>query len=247
MSFSATNLAPVSGREYQLYSQTNASHGVNIALTVPPSGQLVRYAVSNSSASAITVTLYTNNVAANMYDERSGTNVNTFTAAAASVTDVLFDYKLPGVWFIRDAEGLQYNQLYGTGVYADTNGVSGLDLTISTLISTNYANAATNDIDCSRPIQAAFTNDLSGAQLIRLLTPRIGTWGNVYLRDSGSARTIGVAVPAGVGSELLSTNWTSNSTNILTVASKLAVFSYEVTRGTNGTTNVSWFVTSKTP
>lgn len=242
-----TNAALSAGVRKAFHQVTNASYIQNFQLAVPESGYQIRYSASNYHTAPITLTFQTNQIAANPYDVRSKTNVNTITLAEQSITSFTLTYMGSGLWQLSDVEGPQFNQIYGTGIYPETNGTSGLDVTISTLISTNYANAATNDLDCSRPLQAAFTNDLSGAQLIRLLTPRIGTWGNVYMRDSGSARTIGVAVPAGVGSELLSTNWTSNSTNILTVASKLAVFSYEVTRGTNGTTNVSWYVTSKTP
>lgn len=242
-----TNLTLSSGVRKSYHNQTNGSHGINLNLAVPESGYEVRYSVSNSGSSAITVTLYTNSVAANMYSLREKTNVNTITVPAASIVKAEFRFAGMGVWLIEDVSGPELNLVWGDGIYADTNGTSGLRVVPTTITLTNFANAATNDIDCSRPVQGAFTNDLSGNQLIRLLTPRVGTWGNVYMRDSGSARTLGVAVPTGVGSELLSTNWTSNSTNILTVASKLAVFSWEVTRGTNGTTNVSWFVTSKTP
>lgn len=242
-----TNLVLSAGVRKAFHNQTNGSHGINLNLAAPESGYEVTYSVSNSASSDITVTFYTNSVAANPYDIATKTNVNTFTASASSITDVRLKFIGNGIWVLERVFGPTSVLKFGSGAYTDTNGANNLDITLSTITLTNYANAATNDIDCSRPIQAAFTNDLSGNQLIRLLTPRIGTWGNVYMRDSGSARTIGVAVPTGVGHELMSTNWTSNSTNILTVASKLAVFSYEVTRGTNGTTNISWFVTSKTP
>jgi len=242
-----TNAALSAGVRKAFHQVTNASYIQNFQLAVPESGYQIRYSVSNYNTAPITLTFQTNQIAANPYDVRSKTNVNTITLAEQAITSFTLTYMGSGLWLLSDVEGPQFNQIYGTGIYPETNGTSGLDVTISTLISTNYANAATNDLDCSRPLQAAFTNDLSGNQLLRIINPRIGTWFNVYMRDSGSVRTIGLAVPAGVGNELMSTNWTSNSTNILTLASKLAVLSGEVTRGTNGTTNVSWFVTSKTP
>mgnify|MGYP001610396311 CR=1 FL=1 len=123
-----TNLVLSSGVEKSFRQDTNGSHGINLSLAVPESGYKVRYAVSNAGSSEITITLYTNAVAANMYDNPSMTNVNSITAAAAGKTQWDMTYEGSGIWTVSGLEGPTKNLIFGPGITAVTNG---LDVTIS--------------------------------------------------------------------------------------------------------------------
>lgn len=126
-----TNLTLSAGVRKAYHNQTNGSHGINLNLAVPESGYEVVYSLSNSGSSDITVTFYTNSVAANPYDIASKTNVNTFTAAASAITKVKLTYTANGLWLLDRVDGPASILKFGSGITAVTNGVNNLDVTIS--------------------------------------------------------------------------------------------------------------------
>ena len=126
-----TNLILSAGVRKAFHNQTNGSHGINLNLAVPESGYVVTYSVSNSSSSDITVTFYTNSVAANPYDIATKTNVNTFTASASAITEAQLKYIGSGIWVLESVKAPAAVLKFGSGITATTNGVNGLDVTIS--------------------------------------------------------------------------------------------------------------------
>lgn len=126
-----TNLVLSAGVRKAFHNQTNGSHGINLNLAVPESGYEVTYSVSNSSASDITVTFYTNSVAANPYDIATKTNVNTFTASASAITQADLKYIGSGIWVIENVIGPTTILEFGSGITAVTNGVNGRTISIS--------------------------------------------------------------------------------------------------------------------
>lgn len=231
-----TNLTLSAGVRKAYHNQTNGSHGINLNLAVPESGYEVVYSVSNSGSSDITVTFYTNSVAANPYDIASKTNVNTFTAAASGITKVRLTYTASGLWLLDQVAGPVAIQKFGPGIITDTNGVNGLDITLSTKRLTNYAHAATITINGATDVDMTVTNDLAAGATYTIATPTIGSSGVVRFRPDGSARTVAFQTwPAAIVP--LSTNRFSNVTNIDLAASKWAYWNYDIARGTNGTTN----------
>jgi len=127
----STNLPLSAGVRKAFHNQTNGSHGINLNLAVPESGYVVTYSVSNSSSSDITVTFYTNSVAANPYDIASKTNVNTFTASASAITEATLKYIGSGIWVIENVIGPATILEFGSGITAVTNGVNGRTISIS--------------------------------------------------------------------------------------------------------------------
>lgn len=126
-----TNLVLSAGVRKAFHNQTNGSHGINLNLAVPESGYVVTYSVSNSSSSDITVTFYTNSVAANPYDIATKTNVNTFTASASAITQVELKYIGSGIWVLESVTGPTTILEFGSGITAVTNGVNGRTISIS--------------------------------------------------------------------------------------------------------------------
>lgn len=231
-----TNLPLVAGIEAAFHNQTNAAHTINLNLAVPPSGQIVSYAISNSSGSDFEVTINTNSVPANPYYLGTKTNVNTFTASASAITKAWLRYTAAGRWELERIEGPTAIQKFGPGIITDTNGVNGLDITVSTKRLTNYAHATTITINGATDVDMTVTNDLSAGATYTIATPTIGSSGVVRFRPDGSARTVAFQTwPAAIVP--LSTNRFSNVTNIDLAASKWAYWNYDIARGTNGTTN----------
>lgn len=240
-----TNLVLSAGVRKAFHNQTNGNHGINLNLAVPESGYVVTYSVSNSSSSDITVTFYTNSVAANPYDIATKTNVNTFTASASAITQVELKYIGGGVWVLEDVKGPAAIQQFGTGIWADTNGVNGLYITPFTRRYTNYASASIT-INCATDVTANYTNAVEANNTITLATPVIGTSGSLGLVSDGSARTLAILAPVAI--TWLSTNDTANATNILTTASKRSLFAWRVGTGTDGvSTNIHCWVKNQTP
>lgn len=231
-----TNLVLSAGVRKAFHNQTNGSHGINLNLAVPESGYVVTYSVSNSSASDITVTFYTNSVAANPYDIATKTNVNTFTASASGITKVRLTYTANGLWLLDQVAGPAAVLKFSDGIIRDTNGANGLDITVSTKRLTNYAHATTITINGATDVDMTVTNDLAAGVTYTIATPTIGSSGVVRFRPDGSARTVAFQTwPAAIVP--LSTNRFSNVTNIDLAASKWAYWNYDIARGTNGTTN----------
>ena len=231
-----TNLVLSAGVRKAFHNQTNGSHGINLNLAVPESGYLVTYSVSNSSASDITVTFYSNSVPANPYDIATKTNVNTFTASASAITEAALKYIGSGIWVLESVKGPAAIQQFGTGIWADTNGANGLYITPFTKRLTNYAHATTITINGATDVDMTVTNDLAAGATYTIATPTIGSSGVVRFRPNGSAQTVAFQTwPAAIVP--LSTNRFSNVTNIDLAASKWAYWNYDIARGTNGTTN----------
>lgn len=240
-----TNLVLSAGVRKAFHNQTNGSHGINLNLAVPESGYEVTYSVSNSSSSDITVTFYTNSVAANPYDRASMTNVNTFTASASAVTEAVLKYYGNGIWVLDSVNGAVRNLKFGPGTIPDTNGANGLDIVLSTRRYTNYASESIT-INCATDVTANYTNAVAANNTITLSTPVIGTSGSLGLVSDGSARTLAILAPVAI--TWLSTNDTANATNILTTASKRSLFAWRVGMGTDGvSTNIHCWVKNQTP
>lgn len=233
----ATNVPIVAGIESASHQQTNASYILNISQSGAfVSGQIVTHSVSNYGTSDITVTVNTNSVAANPYDIATKTNVNTFTASASAITKIRLTYTANGLWLLDQVAGPTAIQKFGPGIITDTNGVNGLDITVSTKRLTNYAHAATITINGATDVDMTVTNDLSAGATYTIATPTIGSSGVVRFRPDSSARTVAFQTwPAAIVP--LSTNRFSNVTNIDLAASKWAYWNYDIARGTNGTTN----------
>lgn len=240
-----TNLTLSAGVRKAYHNQTNGSHGINLNLAVPESGYVVTYSVSNSSASDIVVTFYTNSVAANPYDLATKTNVNTFTASASAITTAELKYIGSGIWQLESVKGPVAIQKFGPGIITDTNGANGLDITLSTRRYTNYASASIT-INCATDVTANYTNAVAANNTITLATPVIGTSGSLGLVSDGSARTLAILSPVAI--TWLSTNDTANATNILTTANKRSLFAWRVGMGTDGvSTNIHCWVKNQTP
>jgi len=240
-----TNLVLSAGVRKSFRNDTNGSHGINLNLAVPESGYEVTYSVSNSGSSDITVTFYTNSVAANPYDIASKTNVNTFTASASAVTEARLKYVSAGRWELERVFGPTAILKFGEGTIRDTNGVNGLDIVLSTRRYTNYASASIT-INCATDVTANYTNAVAANNTITLATPVIGTSGSLGLVSDGSARTLAILAPVAI--TWLSTNDTANATNILTTASKRSLFAWRVGMGTDGvSTNIHCWVKNQTP
>ncbi len=231
-----TNLPLVAGIEAAFHNQTNGSHGINLNLAVPESGYVVTYSVSNSSASDITVTFYTNSVAANPYDIATKTNVNTFTASASAMTEAELKYYGSGLWVLDSVKGPSPVLKFGPGIIRDTNGVNGLDITVSTKRLTNYAHATTITINGATDVDATITNDVTSGVTLTLANATVGTSGVFRFKADGSGETVAfqcwpaVLIP-------LATNNLVNTTNISGAASKWMHGNYDIARGANGVTN----------
>lgn len=231
-----TNLVLSAGVRKAFHNQTNGSHGINLNLAVPESGYVVTYSVSNSAASDITVTFYTNSVAANPYDRASRTNVNTFTASASAMTEAELKYYGSGLWVLESVKGVTAIQKFGPGIITDTNGVNGLDITVSTKRLTNYAHAATITINGATDVDATITNDVTSGVTLTLANATVGTSGVFRFKADGSGETVAfqcwpaVLIP-------LATNNLVNTTNISGAASKWMHGNYDIARGANGVTN----------
>lgn len=130
-----------------------------------------------------------------------------------------------------------------TGALLTTPKVDGF--LVQTYLQTNFAHATTLSIPAvAIGVKATVTNDVSAPATYTFTTPTVGTSGRMLFRDNGTTRTIGVqAWPAPI--RLMSTNNTSNTTNILSVVSKWMMLNYDVSRGTNGTTNFYMWVTAE--
>ena len=240
-----TNLTLSAGVRKAYHNQTNGSHGINLNLAVPESGYEVVYSVSNSGSSDITVTFYTNSVASNFYDIASKTNVNTFTAAASAITEAKLKFIGGGIWILERTFGPEAVLKFGTGIWSDTNGANGLDITPFTRRYTNYASASIT-INCATDVTANYTNAVAANNTITLATPVIGTSGSLGLVSDGSARTLAILAPVAI--TWLSTNDTATATNILTTASKRSLFAWRVGLGTDGvSTNIHCWVKNQTP
>lgn len=240
-----TNLTLSAGVRKAYHNQTNGSHGINLNLAVPESGYEVVYSVSNSGSSDITVTFYTNSVQANPYDIATKTNANTFTASASAITEAKLKFIGGGIWVLESVKGPASILKFGTGIWADTNGANGLDITPFTRRYTNYASASIT-INCATDVTANYTNAVAANNTITLATPVIGTSGSLGLVSDGSARTLAILAPVAI--TWLSTNDTATATNILTTASKRSLFAWRVGMGTDGvSTNIHCWVKNQTP
>ena len=240
-----TNLLLTNYVTQSFFQQTNGSHGLNLNLAVPESGYQVSYSVSNSGSSDITVTFYTNSVQANPYDIATKTNVNTFTASASAITEAKLKFIGGGIWILERTFGPVAVLKFGTGIWSDTNGANGLDITPFTRRYTNYASASIT-INCATDVTANYTNAVAANNTITLATPVIGTSGSLGLVSDASARTLAILAPVAI--TWLSTNDTANATNILTTASKRSLFAWRVGMGTDGvSTNIHCWVKNQTP
>ena len=240
-----TNLTLSAGVRKSYHNQTNGSHGINLNLAVPESGYEVTYSVSNSSGSDISVTFYTNSVQANPYDIATKTNANTFTASASAITEAKLKFIGGGIWVLESVKGPASILKFGTGIWSDTNGANGLDITPFTRRYTNYASASIT-INCATDVTANYTNAVAANNTITLATPVIGTSGSLGLVSDGSARTLAILAPVAI--TWMSTNDTASATNILTTASKRSIFAWRVGMGTDGvSTNIQAWVKNQTP
>lgn len=127
----STNLSLSSGVRKAYHNQTNGNHGINLNLAIPESGYEVVYSVSNSSSSAIMVSLYSNSVQMAVYDINTKTNVNSFAAGAASLTKIKLTYASSGLWILDQFEAPKQRIIWGSGLTTVTNGENGLDITVS--------------------------------------------------------------------------------------------------------------------
>lgn len=185
-----TNLALVAGIESAFHNETNASHTINLNLAVPVSGQTVTYSVSNANSSDITVTLYTNSIPANPYDYGTKTNVNTFTAKAAAITEAKFKYLGSGIWIVESIKQPLQRLIFGSGITATTNGANNLDVTISssgggyTLFGSSAANSMSL-ADSTTYYAGLELNTSIGNMLIatnvQIYVPRTGTLKSGYI------------------------------------------------------------------
>ena len=185
-----TNLVLAAGVRKAFHNQTNGSHGINLNLAVPESGYVVTYSVSNSSASDITVTFYTNSVAANPYDIATKTNVNTFTASASAITQVELKYIGSGIWVLDSVTGPTTILEFGSGITAVTNGVNGRTISISasgggyTLFGSSAANtmslADSTTYHAGLELNTSIANMLIATN-VQIYIPRTGTLKSGYV------------------------------------------------------------------
>lgn len=240
-----TNLRSFGGFTVKGLQYTNASFIQNFQFfNSLPQQKMFSYRATNYGSSDITMTLHTNSVAANMYDVRSKTNVNTITLPASSVTT--FDLDWTGNGFdIVNLEGVQYTLAAGYKTELITNG---LTITAqSTQRYTNYADATTIIINAGTDVTANITNAVAGNRTIAFATPVIGMSGSLGFVSDASARTLTI-LSTNCLITWMSTNNTANSTNILTDASKRSIFAWRVGMGTDGvSTNIHCWVKNQTP
>lgn len=238
----ATNMPIVAGIEALFHQDTNAAFTANISQSGAfVSGQIVGLSVSNASGSDFDVTIRTNSVLANPYYLGTKTNVNTFTASASAITKAWLRYTAAGRWELERIEGPAAIQKFGPGIIPDTNGVNGLDITVSTKRLTNYAHATTQTINGTTDVDMTVTNDLSAGVTLTVVNPTPGTSGRFRFRADGSGETVAFQCwPAALVP--LATNNLVNTTNISAAASKWMHCNYDIARGTNGTTNLFLWV-----
>jgi len=124
-----TNLTPASVGLKSYYQATNADHGINITLAVPPAGYAITVYHTNSAATNYVVTFYTNSVAASFYSIVDQTNSSSWSVPLGSIVGQRFQWT-GSQWLRTDEERSLLSLTAGYAFAFRTNGlVMGLELT----------------------------------------------------------------------------------------------------------------------
>lgn len=126
-----TNATLTSGYWPTFSQTTNANYTLNFNHSFAlPAGYRVTTIHTNSAATNYTVTLNTNTVAANFIDPYGKTNANSFSVTFGGKSVAEWMWTGNG-WILLSLNGPTPVLKFGSGITAVTNGVNGLDVTIS--------------------------------------------------------------------------------------------------------------------
>lgn len=126
-----TNATLTSGYWPSFDQTTNANCILNLSHSFAlPAGYRVTTLFTNSGTTNYTVTLNTNTVAANFIDPYGKTNANSFSVTYGGKSVAEWMWTGSG-WILLRLDGPTTVLKFGSGITAVTNGVNGLDVTIS--------------------------------------------------------------------------------------------------------------------
>ncbi len=138
-----TNLTGQAGNITAYFQITNGSHGLDFDLAAPSSGHIFRNFETNSATTNYTVTFYTNGIAGSYYNPETKTNETTFIVPAGSLT--MQEWTLvSGNWVLTRHIQPVGRANWGTGLSASTNGINGLDITVSATATGSGGGNSTN-------------------------------------------------------------------------------------------------------